>query len=158
METRNLLSFAVASGKAGYVFLQDGQVVDWGLTVKAVSSSTELVGFVQELITKLKPDVVVTEKCDDRSRKGERSRALIKSIAELASHNEVLDISVRRPRTFPSKYEEADYLVRKHPEVIGYLPDRKRRIFDFEPRGMMIFEAIALAEGAAKGRSKSKNP
>ena len=51
-----------------------------------------------------------------------------------------------RPRAFQSKYEEAAHLAKQYPEVTGYLPERKRRIFDFEPRSMIIFEALALAE------------
>ena len=126
--------------------MQGTQLLDWGITVKAVKTGTDLVGFVQELINDLKPDVVVTEKCDEHSRKGKNTRQLIQSVAELASHNEVLDVSVPRPRKYPSKYEEAEQLVKRHPDVAGYLPVRKRRIFDFEPRGMIIFEALALAE------------
>ncbi|MEO0762737.1 MAG: hypothetical protein AAFZ09_13180 [Pseudomonadota bacterium] len=146
-----MLSIAVASGRAGYVLMQGSQLLDWGITVRAVKTGTELVGFVQELISRFQPDVVVTEVTDERSRKGTRTKSLIRSIAEIASHNAVLDVSVERPRYYPSKYEEAEALVERYPDVRGYLPERKRRIFDFEPRGMVIFEAIALAEAVLKG-------
>lgn len=146
MATLRVLSVAVASGRAGYVFLVGGKLYDWGITVKGVKSGTELAGFVQTLINNLKPDVVVTEKGDAESRKGKRTRQLIRAIAETASHNYVLDVSVTRPHNFPSKYEEAEELAKRYPEIAGYLPIRKRRIFDFEPRSMIIFEALALAE------------
>lgn len=146
-----VLSVAVASGRAGYVFLVDGQLDDWGITVKAATNTTELVGFVQDLINNLKPEVVVTEKCDENSRKGEQTRTLIRAIAETANHNYVLDVAVPRPRSFPSKYEEAEHLVSRYPEVAGYLPQCKRRIFDFEPRTMIIFEALAFAERISHG-------
>ena len=151
MAALRVLSVAVASGRAGYVFLVGNKLYDWGITVKGVKSATELAGFVQSLINDLKPDVVATEKCDDDSRKGKRSRKLIRTIAETASHNYVLDVSVARSRGFPSKYEEATHLVSQYPEVAGYLPERKRRIFDFEPRSMIIFEALALAEQVILG-------
>ncbi|NBB81347.1 MAG: hypothetical protein GVY36_18220, partial [Verrucomicrobia bacterium] len=125
--------------------LQDSHLVDWGIAIKAVKSASEFVGFVQTLINELKPDIVVTEKITETCRKGKRARSLISAIADIASHNPVLDVSVERPRGFPSKYEEAEYLVRKHPELIGYAPKQKRRLFDFEPRGMVLFEALALA-------------
>ena len=151
MAVLRVLSIAVASGRAGYVLMQGSQLLDWGITVRAVKTGTELVGFVQELISRFQPDVVVTEVTDERSRKGTRTKSLIRSIAEIASHNAVLDVSVERPRYYPSKYEEAEVLVERYPDVRGYLPERKRRIFDFEPRGMVIFEAIALAEAVLKG-------
>lgn len=154
MAVLRVLSVAVASGRAGYVFLEGYQLLDWGITVKAVKTGTELVGFVQELINTLKPDVVVTEVTDKRSRKGTRAKSLIRSIAEIASHNEVLDVSVERPRIFPSKYEEAEEIADRYPDIRGYLPKRKRRNFDFEPRGMVIFEAIALAEEVINGPPK----
>jgi len=83
--------------------------------------------------------------------KGQRTKALICAIAELASHNPVLDVSVPRPRSFPSKYEEAQALAKGYPELLGYLPKHRRRIFDFEPRSMVLFEALALADAVIKG-------
>ena len=151
MATLRVLAIAVASGRAGYVFVQGSQLLDWGITVKAVKTGTELVGFVQNLINELKPDVVVTENCGVGCRKGRRTKELIGSIAAIASHNEVLDVSVERPRHHQSKYEEAAELAERYPDIRGYLPARKRRIFDFEPRGMVIFEAIALAEAVRDG-------
>lgn len=151
MEALSVLAVAVASGKAGYVFLQRGQLLDWGITVKAAGSSAELVGFAQGLINELRPDVVVTEDCTKNCRKGKKSKRLIQSLAELASHNPVLDVSVPRPRLYQSKYEEAQTLAKAHPEIAGYLPAQKRRIFDFEPRSMVLFEALALAQEVMKG-------
>jgi hypothetical protein len=151
MAALKVLSVAVASGRAGYVFLDGTQMLDWGITVKATTTATELVAFAQDLINTLRPDVVVTERCGDNCRKGAATKRLITSVAELASHNYVLDVAVARPRTFASKYEEASHLASKHPEVLGYLPKKKRRIFDFEPRNMIIFEALALAREVIDG-------
>lgn len=151
MAALSILAIAVATGKAGYVYLQGDKLTDWGISVKATKTRSDLVGFVQGLINELKPDVVVTEDCTIDCRKGQRTKSLIQTIVELASHNAVLDVSVPRPRRFPSKYEEAKALVERYPEVAGYLPARKRRIFDFEPRGMVLFEALALAEQVIDG-------
>ncbi len=146
-----VLAIAVASGKASFVLLDGAQLLDWGIATKAVKSGSEFVGFVQDLINDLKPDVVVTEKLNKQCRKGRTARSLIQSVAELASHNPVLDVSVERPRLFKTKYDEANYLVGKYPELMGYAPKRKRRLFDYEPRGMVLFEAVALAEAVING-------
>ncbi|WP_281857461.1 hypothetical protein [Litoreibacter halocynthiae] len=152
MAAFSVLAIAVASGKAGYVFLSGGKLQDWGITVQAVRSGNELVGFVQGLINELRPDVVVTEDCmASTCRKGDKAKALIRSLAKLASHNGVHDVDVPRPRSFQSKYEEAEALVTNYPEVAGHLPVRKRRIFDFEPRSMVLFEALALAQEVING-------
>lgn len=148
----SILAISVASGKTGYVYVSGGKLQDWGISVKAVKTCNDLVGFVQDLINELRPDIVVTEDCTVSScRKGDNTKMLIQSIVDLASHNTVLDVSVPRPRTFQSKYEEAETLVKEFPEVAGYLPTQKRRIFDFEPRGMVLFEALALAQEVMRG-------
>ncbi len=151
MAALSVLAIAVATSKVGYVYISGGKLQDWGIGVKVTKSSADLVGFVQELINELKPDVVVTEKIGKGCRKGDHAKALIRSITELASHNPVLDVSVSRPRQYPSKYEEAQALAKAYPESAGYLPKQKRRIFDFEPRRMVLFEALALADKVIKG-------
>jgi len=161
MAALRVLAIAVASGRVGYVLLhgksqdadgnQPPQLLDWAVTTSVSGNSSDMVAFVQELINALKPDVVVTETCNEACRKGKRTRHLIASVAELASHNYVLDVQVPRPHHFPSKYEEAQDAVGRHPDLIGYLPKRKRRIYEFEPRNMIVFEALALAEEVIHG-------
>lgn len=151
MATLRVLSVAVSSGRVGYVFLEGSQLLDWAVTTTVSGKDSDLVAFVQELINTLQPGVVVTEKCDEHCRKGYRSRKRIASIAELASHNYVLDVQVQRPRSFQSKYEEAESAVKRHPDLIGYLPEQKRRFFETEPRNMIVFEALALSEEIIHG-------
>lgn len=151
MAALKVLAVAVATGRASFVYLEGAELRDWGISMKAVTGTKNIVSYVQTLIIKFRPDVIVTEKCEEGCRKGKRTKNLIRSAAEIASHNEVLDVSVDRPRQFPSKYEEAQHLVSRHPALAGHLPRRKRRIFDFEPRGMVIFEALAMAERVIHG-------
>ena len=151
MAALKVLSIAVASGRAGFVYLHGNQLLDWGIAVKATGSSGDLVKLVQQKISALRPDVVVTEKCGAGCKKGKRARRLIEAIAEIASYNAVLDVSVERTRRYQSKYEEADDLVARYPDLAGYQPKRKRRVFDFEPRGMIIFEALTFAEQVIHG-------
>jgi hypothetical protein len=151
MAALKVLSVAVATGRVGYVFLDDGQLRDWGVSTSVSKKASDLVGFVQELINTLRPDVVVTEKCDEACRKGDKAKRLLRSVSELASHNYVLDVSVPRPRTFKTKYEEAKSLVERHKDLLGYLPKRKPRFYESEPRNLIVFEAVALAEAVIFG-------
>jgi len=72
MAALSVMAVAVASGKVGYVYVSGGTLQDWGITLKATRSNSDLVGFVQELINDLKPDVVVTEKRTTGCRKGRK--------------------------------------------------------------------------------------
>jgi len=150
MAALRVLAIAVAKGRAGYVYLADGELRDWNISVKAVKSANSLAGWVQHLIMELKPDVVVTEKITKDCRKGKKTKRFIQAAAELASHNYVLDVSVERPRSHSCKYAEAEELVGRYPELEGWLP-KKRRYFDSEPRNTILFEALALAEVVING-------
>lgn len=149
MARGKVLSIAVASGNAGFVFLNDRVLVDWGCVQKATSSAVEMAGFAQTLITELEPEVVVTENCQDPGcRKGAFARELVRAVAETASHNYLHDVAVTRPRAFGTKHAEAEDIVIRYPELAGQLPGRPRKFFETEARSMMIFEAMALAEAA----------
>lgn len=147
----NVISLSVRSGAVAYVYLDQGQLRDWAISTTVSGSRSDLVAFVQTLINELQPDVVVSEKCDHRCRKGPKTRELIASIAALASHNYVLDVSVPRPAVSTNKHDEAKDMVSRHPELIGYVPKRKPRIYESEPRNLLIFEAVALAEAVTHG-------
>jgi hypothetical protein len=151
MAALRVLSVAVSSGRVGYVLMEGTQLLDWAVTTTVSGKATDLVAFVQELINQFKPEVVVSEECGPDCKKGPRTKRLVTSIAELASHNYVLDVQVPRPRSFKSKYEQAADVVTRYPDLIGYLPKRKRRFFDFEPRNMIVFEALVLAEEVING-------
>lgn len=150
MAALSVLSVAVAKGRAGYVYMVGGNLKDWGVSVKAATSSANMVAWVQGLINRLRPGVVVTEKFAEHSRKRGKSRPLVSAAARLASHNYVLDVSVERPRKHRCKYTEAQALARAHPELLGWVP-RKRRYWDSEPGNTILFETLALAEVVIKG-------
>ena len=144
-----VLAIAVAKGRAGYVYLVDGTLKDWQMSAKAVKSTSELVGWVQEIITHLRPDVVVTEDVS-RSKKGARTRRLINAAAEIASHNHVLDVCVARPREQANQYEEAAALAERYAEVQALVPP-KPKFYQSAPHRLVLFEALALAHAVMNG-------
>ena len=140
------LAISIASGRVGYALFDGNELIDWGIASRATKTSTVLVGFVQELINQLKPDVSVSLKPDTESRKGTRTRKLIQAVADLAEHNYVLNVTVERPRPYANGFEEASAITKRYPELLGYKPPRRRRLFDPELRGTVLFEAVLLAE------------
>lgn len=143
-----VLAIAVASGRVAYVYLVGDQLKDWRVSEAAARSSTNAAAALQRWINTLRPDVVVTERLDQTTRKGRRSREIIEAMARTASHNYLLDVSVRRIQQFKSKYEEAADLVTRFPALRAWLP-KKRRFYDTEPRNIVLFEALALFERMA---------
>lgn len=150
MAALRMLALAAASGRVGYVFLVGDRLKDWRISEKAAKSPTKAAEQVQTWINELKPDVIVTEKVEDAAKKGDKTKEIIGAIARTAAHNYVLDVSVTREHDHVSKYEEADALVKRFPDVTAWLP-KKRRFFDNEPRNTVIFEALSLAETVLRG-------
>ncbi len=139
-----MLSIAAASGRVGYVFLIDGALRDWKMSRKAGKDPEEAGKCAGIWIKRLRPDAVVTEKLDDHTRKGERTRAVIAAIAAVASNGGLYDVSVRRPRDHRNKYEEAAALSGRFPSLRPWLP-KGRKLWESEPRSVTYFEALALA-------------
>lgn len=140
------LAVSIASGRVGFAFFDGNQLIDWGIASEVAKTSTALVGFVQELINQLKPDVFVSLKPETATRKAKRTRHLIRALAELGDQNYVLNITIERPRPYKNSFEEATAITNRYPELLGYKPLRRRRVFDREHRGTVLFEAVLLAE------------
>ncbi|MCP4184138.1 MAG: hypothetical protein GY761_12610 [Hyphomicrobiales bacterium] len=144
MARLKVLAIAVATGRIGYVFFDGDVLKDWKLSKKASKSPTEAKTYVTKLIAFFKPDVVVTERIDKNSRKGDHAKRIITTIAKVAENHELLDVSVPRLQAFKNKYEEARELVLRFPDLRPRLP-KEPRIWQSEPFGTIYFEALALA-------------
>ncbi|SDL26538.1 hypothetical protein [Aliiruegeria lutimaris] len=140
-----VLAFVAARRRVAYVFLVDGNVRDWRVSEKAAKSSRDAAELTQVWINGFTPDILVTEKIDEDFRKGPRVKAIVRAIANIAAHNYLLDVSVKREQRYRNKYEEAEALAALHPEIAAWLP-KKRRFFDHEPRNIVLFEALSLAQ------------
>lgn len=77
-------------------------------------------------------------------------------MARTAEHNYLLDISVERDPELPNKYDEAKAQAERFPEIAAWLP-RERRFFDNEPRNIILFDALTLAESVLNGPTHSSH-
>ena len=145
MEPNRLLALAAASGRIGIVFFVGQQIMDWQVSNKAAKSPDAAATYLRTLIVSHRPDVVVTEQTATAFHKGERTKLLILIMAGVAADHELLDISVERPNQFKNKYDEAEMLAARYPELAAWKP-KPRRFFDNEPRNTVLFEALALAD------------
>lgn len=149
-EPTRLLAVAAGFGRVGYVFLINNGLTDWGVSRAAGAGPVEAAAQAMSWFEKLRPEVVVTERFDDASRKRQRSRDIVQAIADAAAQAQLYDVSVRRRRPFPTKHDEAEALARRFPEIASWLP-RRRRPWDAEPKNLIYFEALALAVAVIEG-------
>ena len=145
-----VLALAAISDRIGFVLLHGDRVKDWQASERAAKSSIEAAAFAQERINFHRPNVVVTERLGPDNRKGEATHRLIAAMEMVAEHNPVIHVATEHHHPWPSKYEEAAALVKVYPPLKPWLP-AKRRIFDHQPRVMVIFEALSLANSIAHG-------
>ena len=140
---RRLLGIAASHGKIGFAYLVDGELMDWGLSAKASRSFEEAFKRVTAWTVYYRPDLVVTERVEEQSRKGAHTRTLIRA-AESAANNARADfVEMILPLDGPNKYVAAAALAAEFPQIEPWLP-RKRRAWEPEPRNIIYFEALAL--------------
>ena len=145
-----MLAISACSKRIAYVFFMGDDLRDWRVSETAARGPNEAATHTQIWVNELKPEVVVTEKIAAAKKKGEKAKNLIAAVARTAEHNYVLDVSVDRPDIHANKYDEAAALAGRYPELKAWLP-RKRRFFENEPRSIVLFEALALAEQVRQG-------
>jgi hypothetical protein len=144
MARLNILAIAAGTGRVGYAYFVGHRLMDWGLSGLASKSTKQAAAMTRKWIDLLHPDVVVTEAKDSPSRKGAATRQVIEAISKVAGEEHVNDVRVPRLQRYENKYEEADALAERFPEIAPWKP-RRPRLWESEPRNMIYFEAIALA-------------
>ncbi len=141
---RRLLGIAVSHGKIGFAYLVDGELMDWGLSAKASRSFEEAFKRITAWTLYYRPDIVIAERVEAKSRKGAHTRVLIRA-AESAANNTNADYAeVVMPPDDRNKYAAAAALATEFPQIEPWLP-RRRRAWEPEPRNIIYFEALALA-------------
>lgn len=140
---RRVMGMAVSSLKIGFAYLIDGELMDWKLSIDASRTEEACFMKVDDWLSYYQPDVLVIEDVE-QSRKGPNSRLLQSAIRKAALEAEVRVVEVARDLGAANKYAEAEALAAEFPQIAAWLPE-KRRLWEQEPRNIIIFEALALA-------------
>ena len=145
MSALRLLAVAAVSRHVAYAFFIGDRLADWKISDRA-SDSPEAAGkAITQWVEDLDPRAVISERADTADRKGERTRALLMTIGETAQASGRIHVAVSRTQAFPNKYAEAAFYAARYPDLQPWLPE-KRVFYDNEPRNVILFEAIALAD------------
>lgn len=140
-----ILALAARSGRIAMVFLVSGELKDWETSRKGAKTPSSAAGVTERWLQKLHPQVVVIEKLSSSSRKSDATKAIIKSMEKTAKCSEMLVVVVEPPREYANKYEEATALAKRYPEIAPWLPEY-RKFYNPEPRVVVLFEALLLAD------------
>ena len=139
-----IMAMGVSTGKVGFVYLIDGDVRDWRLSVQASRSIDDVFAQALKWFEYYRLDLVLMEVISPATRKGRHSRMLSEAIAAAAAELDIPIERIIRRRRFDNKYAEASALAEQFPILAPWLP-KPRRLWETEPREILYFEALALA-------------
>jgi hypothetical protein len=137
------MGIAVSSGKIGFALLVDGELMDWGLSVKARRGYEAAFDKAAEWIGFYELDLLVLADLAD-SRKGPHATMLHDAVVRAATGAQVDVVFLPRANDEANKYAEAAALAAEFPQIASWLPP-KRRLWETEPRHIILFEALSLA-------------
>lgn len=140
---RRVMGIAVGTGKIGFAYLVDGELMDWKLSVDASHSEVRAFEGAKHWLQDYSVDLLVLED-PAQSRKGDYSLTLLAAITSAAEAISVPVATISRPRNAANKYAEAADLAKEFPQIEPWLPD-KRKLWEKEPRFIVLFEALSLA-------------
>jgi len=141
-----ILALAARYGRIAYVYIRNGQPRDWALSCKGYKTTGNAASATGAWIAKFDPDVVIIEDPTTIKRKGRNTRARLVSMVRVAEQSSALVAKAQRVQNHRNAYLEAKALAEAFPQMADKLPER--RFFDTEPRNLVYFEALALAQAA----------
>jgi len=142
-----VLALAARYGRIAYVYLRNGVPVDWALSCKGAKSSRNAATITGQWLVRFDPDVVIIEKPDTAKRKKAKTKSLLRAMIRVAERSPAMVAEVKRVQHFKNKFDEADAWIATYPDLTTKKPKR-RRPWEPEPRNLVFFEALALAEGS----------
>lgn len=96
MRPQKLLAIAVSSGKVGFVYLSGGDLLDWGLSVRASRSVDNAFEQATRWLSLYRPGLLIIEHFDQGTRKGRHAQSLV-AAAQAAATDRHIYLAVLNP-------------------------------------------------------------
>jgi hypothetical protein len=141
-----ILALAARYGRIAYVYIKNGQPKGWGLSCTSYKSPRGAATMTGSWIAKFDPDVVIIEDPKTALRKGRKTKSRLRSMLRVAERSPAMVAKAKRIQHHKNAYLEAQSLVEAFPQMADKLP--LRRFYDTEPRNLVLFEAVALAQSS----------
>lgn len=152
--TPAVLSIAARSGRIAYVFFAGSELKAWSTSRKGSKNSKAASVVVGSWIAQFVPDIIIVEDYRAATRKGRNTKAIIRTIENVAKSTSAGICVVNRKQMFKNNIDEARQFAEQYPELKAWLPS-KPRIWESEPRNIIYFEALALAKQALRRDGES---
>jgi hypothetical protein len=144
-----ILAVDPASRGLGYVVLEGkDKLIEWGFRNARGNKDAQRIAYVEMLLSRYKPDVLILEEFGGRQR-SPRIQKITDAFAKVASDwgtqiHRIPRKTVRATFSLRNKYDIAGVLADHFPELKPLCPPR-RKIWKSEDPRINIFDALALA-------------
>ena len=145
--TPAVLSIAARSGRIAYVFFDGSELKAWSTSRKGSKNARAASAVVGSWIAQFVPDIIIVEDYRTATRKGRNTKAIIRTIENVAKNTSAGICVVDRKQLFKNNIDEARQFAKQYPELKAWLPSRPK-LWESEPRNIIYFEALALAKQA----------
>lgn len=145
-----MLALAASTGKVGFVYLIDGELMDWGLSRKASRDVDKAFATTNGWLTRYRPTFVIVEQLSEETRKGRHTQSIIHAIRSAAEDRGIRVTGCVRRRKHRNKYVEAQALAAAFPQIEPWLPSERKK-WEIEPRDIIYFEALSFAHSWLSG-------
>lgn len=142
-----VISIAVRSGRIAYVLFDGDELKAWAVSRKGSKNTRTATSVVSGWIAQFAPDVVIVEDYKTARRKGRNTKSIIRAIERVARKTSAGVCKVDRKQMFKNNIDEAKQFGEKFPELKAWVP-KKPRLWESEPRNIIYFEALAIAQQA----------
>lgn len=119
------------------LYMEGVQLEDWRASRKASKSAGNAVSALRIWLETYQPDCIITENADMAQRKGNKKRAILMALAQVAADHEALNVEVIRQQHHANMYEEAAVLEAggglTKTMLTQHLPDNGRSILHIGP-------------------------
>lgn len=139
-----VLGAAASCSELAFVYLEAGDLTYWGVYRRAARDIESAGAMAGKWIDKFEPMLVIVPHYGKTSRKGVRARGLVEAVIAVADASDVVCIRAEQPKPRRNKYEYAARLAVIFPQLASRVPP-PRRAWDSERRGIVLFEALAVA-------------
>lgn len=139
-----MASFAAARGRVACVFFIGDSLMDWRISDRASQSVEKARTWMEQVFAELHPEILLTEDTRFSEKKSEHVKSIIDAVSRLGEDHQLLNPRIRRQHDYANKYEEADVIAERYPELKPWLSGW-RRFFENEPRNTVLFEAVSYA-------------
>lgn len=145
-------TLAIDPTKSGFAFVVlegSEHLVDWGVAKVFAESEEAFLVRLDGFIARYQPDALILEG-EEKSRRPQRVRRLLDAATWFTTAKDILVVPVtgrQVDRAFPaaaSKWDRADELVKRFPELLPRLPVRRKPWMSEDER-INIFDALSFA-------------